>query len=510
MGGFENDVMLAKNMNFDPAAAKPHLGILNAAGKLPIGTGNSSPTPEILAGSITSPLGTLSIGYNSPNITIDVGAGFNDLHVAKWIVNPVANSGGNQTTIQGAINAAVSGETIFIYPGTYTENITLKAGVNLTAFGSDSSLNATGKVIISGTCTMTTAGTVTISGIQLQTNSAALLAVTGSAASIVNLNNCYLNCTNATGITYSSSSASSAINIYDCQGNIGTTGISLATVTSTGLLRLKYTRIFNSGNTTTATTTSQCPISASYCLLTIPFTTSSTGILNFDYNSVDTSAGNSTCMTAAGTGSISALFCFLSSGTASAFSIGAGCTGNLNVCNINSSNTNAITGAGTFNGTGNTYSGSSLTNNVTTQTTAGTIAGIRAGNAPSAGLLGERLESTATAVATTSATAKTIASVSLTAGVWDVSLLATALPTGGTATSVELVVGISNVNNTLVGTLGIEQFQIDGTFAGAVSGSVPSYRVTLSATTTYYLIVKNTYTSTTCPTNGRISATRVG
>ena len=75
MGGFSNDVMVAKNMNFNGAAPRPHLGIINAAGKLPIGTGNTSPTPEILGGSITSPLGTLNIGYSSPNITIDVTGG---------------------------------------------------------------------------------------------------------------------------------------------------------------------------------------------------------------------------------------------------------------------------------------------------------------------------------------------------------------------------------------------------------------------------------------------------
>jgi hypothetical protein len=75
MAGFENNVMVAKNMNFDTAAANPHLGVINAAGKLPIGTGNLSPTPEILGGSITSPLGTISIGYSSPNITIDVMGG---------------------------------------------------------------------------------------------------------------------------------------------------------------------------------------------------------------------------------------------------------------------------------------------------------------------------------------------------------------------------------------------------------------------------------------------------
>src|ERR1700676_4205216 len=87
------------------------------------------------------------------------------------IVDPTLGSG-NYTTIGSALTASVSGQTIFIRPGTYTENLTLKAGVNLTAFGSDSSLNGTATVIINGTCTLSTAGTVTISSIQLQTNSA--------------------------------------------------------------------------------------------------------------------------------------------------------------------------------------------------------------------------------------------------------------------------------------------------------------------------------------------------
>lgn len=72
MSGFENNVVVGKNLNFDNDAPNPHLGILNAAGKLPIGTGNTAPTPEILGGSITSPLGTITIGYSSPNITIDL------------------------------------------------------------------------------------------------------------------------------------------------------------------------------------------------------------------------------------------------------------------------------------------------------------------------------------------------------------------------------------------------------------------------------------------------------
>jgi hypothetical protein len=75
MAGFENSVMVAKNVNFDELGPKPHNGIIDAAGKLMIGTGNVSPTPEILGGSLTSPDTSITIGYSSPNITLQVTGG---------------------------------------------------------------------------------------------------------------------------------------------------------------------------------------------------------------------------------------------------------------------------------------------------------------------------------------------------------------------------------------------------------------------------------------------------
>ncbi len=80
MAGFENEVMRAKNMNFDETAPKPHLGVINAAGKFPIGTGNLFPIPEILGGSLTSPDNSITIGYSSPNITAIVNTSL----LFKW------------------------------------------------------------------------------------------------------------------------------------------------------------------------------------------------------------------------------------------------------------------------------------------------------------------------------------------------------------------------------------------------------------------------------------------
>jgi hypothetical protein len=266
--------------------------------------------------------------------------------VAKWIVNPVSGSG-THTTIGAALTSASSGDTIVITPATYTENPNFKAGVNLTAFGSDDSLNGTGNVIINGTCTFTGAGSVTISGIQLQTNSAALLTVSGSAASVVNLNNCYLNCSNNTGITYSSSSASSAINIYNCTGNLGTTGIGYFTHTSAGILSIKTCNFSNTGLSTTASTISAGTLTLQFSSFINPITSSGTALIGTQWANMDmTTLGNVTALTVGGSGNGNAYFSYFASGSQPAISISSSFS--ISTCNVVSSNTNAITGTGTL------------------------------------------------------------------------------------------------------------------------------------------------------------------
>jgi hypothetical protein len=431
----------------------------------------------------------------------------NTFTTAKWIVSATA-SDGTHTTIATALTSASSGDTIFIRPGTYTENPTLKAGVNLTAFGSDSSLNQTGKVIISGKCTMTTAGTVTISGIQLQTNSDFCLAVTGSAASIVNLQNCNINCTNNTGISYSSSSGSSAVNIFSCTGDLGTTGIAIYSMSGAGLFSIMNSNFTNTGTSTTASSNSAGTVDIYFSNFTSPFSTSSGGVIGVFRCIIDSSAQNATALTTAGTGASSCYASSLGSGSASAVSIGAGTSLNLYQCIIGSSNTNAVTGAGTIRYSGLLFTSTSQTINVTTQTIAGTIPGSTT-TAPTAGMLGEQISSSVTSVATTTGNAKSITSITLTAGVWDISCITTAVGTGGTLIITTHLCNISTTDNTVTGTLGQDQFQFNGTFS-VTSGCVPVKRVTITTNTTYYLVVFNIYTSTTCPTNGRISATRVG
>lgn len=291
----------------------------------------------------------------------------NTFGVAKWIVSSDASQG-THTTIAGALTSASSGDTIYIRDGSYTENLTLKAGVTLTSFSSNL---LSPNVIIIGNATAPATGTVTIAGIGLQTNSAALLTLSGTSTSTVNLIDCNINCLNNTGITFSSSDSTAKINIERCYGNIGTTGIALFSQSATGALNINYTTINNSGNSTTASTQSggQLTIDSSY--IYSPITTSgTTPILKILNSRIDASATNTTCITHGSTNASAStiLMSFIASGSASAISVSASASLIASTCTVSSTNTNAITGAGTVTYSAISFTGSSSLINTTTQT----------------------------------------------------------------------------------------------------------------------------------------------
>jgi hypothetical protein len=286
----------------------------------------------------------------------------NKFGVAKWIVDSTLSLG-THSTIAAAITSASSGDTIFIRPGTYTENLTLKVGVNLCAFICDS---ITPNVIIAGNCTLSTAGTVSISGIRLQTNSAALLTVSGSVASIVNLDNCYLNCTNATGISFTSSSASAQINITNCKGDLGTTGIAPYSHSSSGTMTFRQTNFSNSGGSTTAATCSAGVINATASQFNSPITFSGTGACSWEYCGITTTPTNTLALTLGG-GSTAFHWCRIASGTAQAVSVTSAANSMID-CFVSTSNATAIGGAGTLSYTPISFAlNSSTTVSVTTQ-----------------------------------------------------------------------------------------------------------------------------------------------
>lgn len=460
----------------------------------------------------------LSAGTNA-SVTSGSGSTLTvtSINTAKWIVDPTANRG-THTTIAGAIAAASNGETVFIRPGTYGEDLTLKAGVYLSAFECDPSSNGTGHVIISGNCTFSSAGSVVLSGIQLQTNSAALLSVTGSAASVVMLENCYLNCTNNTGITFSTSNASARINLINCKGNIGTTGITLYTNTSTGTLVLQNTRINNSGAATTASNTSAGVTAIFNSTISLALTTSSSGVLNVNNSTVDCNAINTAAITTAGTGSSSCFSSYFSGGTASGISIGSGTSLTVGEIVVDSTNTNAITGAGSVVLGSVTFPNTGHVINTTTQTLrylqAGQYQGRTSNSAPSAGMLGEEIRSAVgagSAVSLTTNTAANVTSISLTPGIWDING-ALSFSANATTNTTEVLISVSAVSATVDGNYGDASFVFDtlnGIVRFAPSIYVPQFRVSLSATTTYYLVARSTFTVSSTVVYGRISAVRV-
>jgi hypothetical protein len=429
---------------------------------------------------------------------------------AKWVVSKVAGEG-THTTITAALAASSAGDTIFIMPGTYTENPTLVSGVNLTAFESDASLNATGLVIINGTCTLSTAGTVTISGMQLQTNSVPCLTVSGSAASNVGLNNCYINATNNTAISFTSSDASSAIRLFGCFGNLATTGIAAFSHSSAGSLIFRESMIMNGGNSTTASTVSGSGnLQIYHTNFTIPISTSSTSTITAFMSIINCTTINTIPLVVAGTGNNAFYNGVLQGGTASAISISTGATLLVSSSTITSNNTNAITGLGSIIYSNLSFTGTSQLINTTTQT-GGLSSGIESGNSPSAGFIGEKIEATVgtgTPVSLSSTTTKTVTSISLTAGIWDVSTIC--VLNGTLQTRFES--GCSLVNNTLgAGGVGIDTFDtgVSATAVAGTTGVVPCFRYALATTTTVYLVANATFTGS-ANASGRISATRVG
>lgn len=292
----------------------------------------------------------------------------NQFATAKYIVDANGlSAGATHTTISSALTSASSGETIFIKPGTYTENLTLKAGVNLAAFPCDSQ---TPNVTIVGKCTATFAGTCSIFGIRLQTNGDYFLSVTGSSATIVRLFNCYFNCTNFTGIQSASSSGSSQLYFYYCVGELTTTGIAYFTHSSAGSITIQFCQFENAGLGTTNNTISAGIVYIRSSRLVSAITTSTGGLVQLVHSQLITPPGVNQVMLTHGGGTTNCFVknCEVSSGTSSAISISVGSVLVVYNTTIESSNANPITGAGTVNYGSVNFSSNSSNVNTTTQT----------------------------------------------------------------------------------------------------------------------------------------------
>ena len=268
---------------------------------------------------------------------------------------------GTYSTIQSAITAASAGDTVIIRPGQYTEDITLKNGVNLSGFsnfgGSGGRTKIIGKMIDNGggvNCTLTS--------LALQTNSDFCISLTGSG--VVVLANCRCDGTNN---TIFSCTNTSTIGCFNTSLNLTTTGVAIFTGANSGSFQFNRVSGDNSGSSTAASST---PGSVSISNSTFPFpmATTGAGTVNIFNSFIDNSPINTTSLSTAGTGTSSISNSETRSGSASAISIGTGTTVNLYKSTVNSTNTNPVTGAGTYKSDATTYSNTGVLPNTTTRT----------------------------------------------------------------------------------------------------------------------------------------------
>jgi len=142
------------------------------------------------------------------------------------------------------------------------------------------------------------------------------------------------------------------------------------------------------------------------------------------------------------------------------------------------------------------------------------IVGTTTNNNANAGNVGEYVESvvvSGSAVALVTGTAKTVTSISLTAGDWDVDAIGYIAP-AATTNVTNTAVSISGTTNTFDGTPGkANGFTTTGVVTGGPSLSqvIPSYRLSLSGTTSVFLVCQATFTVSTASAFGIIRARRV-
>ena len=264
--------------------------------------------------------------------------GDNNFSTAKFIVSPTAGQG-THTTIASAITAASSGDTIAIKQGTYTEDLTLKAGVILVGWTSNS-------VTIVGKLTAATAGTFWVQNVKCQTNADFCVDVSGSASTVLVFFQCLFVGTNSNIISFSSSNSSSVIGFRSCQFNLETTGITTFISTSTGTIRFGYCLLNNTGLSTTASTISAGTLVYYFSEVYQSTTTSGTSTIDCRHCAIITFNHNTIGLTHGGSGSSNISYSEFNTGTATALTVTS--TLRLNNISVQSTNAVSISGAGTI------------------------------------------------------------------------------------------------------------------------------------------------------------------
>lgn len=270
----------------------------------------------------------------------------------KWIVDAVGlDQGATHTTIQAAIDSADPGESIFVRPGTYTQDLTLKAEVQLVG---DIAGFSGGFPKIVGKITATDAGTHNIIGFEHETNGDFGIVVSGANDVVLYLNNLKVLANDNTYVSYTNSSLSSLILFDKCFGSVTGGGTNTFFVnTSNSTMQMDYCNFRADSSTLQESTISSGSIRMNHTTFSCPIETTGTatirvkdsnlnpqGIAPFVINQLTgTSLGGEDNL-------IHHTRIRAASPTNPAINIGAGSELFLHFCDISSSNVNVITGTG--------------------------------------------------------------------------------------------------------------------------------------------------------------------
>jgi len=356
MGGFssitgQETVMFADNASFDGTKRG---GVLDANGLFWIGNAAS---PRVRKGTLTSPLGTINIGYAAPNITIDVAGGPFAETITGDTGGPLAPTAGNwnifgqpanttqvmethnitgdfwvenrswqtqyvvdtsvtvglqgtYSTIAAALAAAVADgmafnnfKKIYIRTGTYTENLVIPPGailvgetISLPTGGAITPINNT---VITGNHTFTGNAIVAFNNIVFTAAAGNMFSAGAAAICLLYFDNCLL----------ANGGASAIINALPANSYVSMNGCSLA---GTG-----DTLLFDSPDT---------ELNLSNCVFAQPLNISMSGS-NFNANNT-TGIGLVTLGTGA---TIKALGCTFLLGAAHDYNIDSTASSNQNI-----------------------------------------------------------------------------------------------------------------------------------------------------------------------------------
>jgi fibronectin-binding autotransporter adhesin len=149
------------------------------------------------------------------------------------------------------------------------------------------------------------------------------------------------------------------------------------------------------------------------------------------------------------------------------------------------------------------------TTNFSVLSTGVQVKGNNTNTAPPAGFIGEQIRGTGTGVSISNNSATTIASITLTAGIWDISAVGLLSNSGATTAQ---IIGISTTTNSTTGQVdGDNRAQLNITATAPVfQAGIPSWRVTIASNTNYFLVGFTLFSTGACTAAGRISGTRVG